>query len=99
MDVPNGFTCPRPRRPPRRWFPITYYILIIILHLSGLFFWRPISAMNLYLRARMWIAGVRSNTAQVGAYRIHFLVAGSGRPVVLLHGLGGNGTYPAEQRL
>jgi pimeloyl-ACP methyl ester carboxylesterase len=51
--------------------------------------WRPMTVLNDVTRVHLWLAGVRDGTARSGPYRIHYLVAGSGRPVVLLHGLGG----------
>jgi pimeloyl-ACP methyl ester carboxylesterase len=41
------------------------------------------------LRARMWTQGIRSHYVQLGPYRIHYLLAGEGSPVVLVNGLGG----------
>lgn len=42
--------------------------------------------------ARAWlhVNGLRSRYAQVGDYRIHYYVGGRGRPLVLVHGLGGS---------
>lgn len=37
----------------------------------------------------MRLAGVRSKHVQVGPFRLHYFVGGQGRPLVLVHGLGG----------
>lgn len=66
--------------------------VLLLVGVAGLAFaalaWRPMTMVNAVARTRLWVAGVRDGTAQVGPHRVHYLVAGSGRPVVLLHGLG-----------
>jgi pimeloyl-ACP methyl ester carboxylesterase len=67
-------------------------VLLIAAVLVGaalaLVVWRPLTVFKGVTRTRLWLAGVRDGTAQAGRYRLHYLVAGSGRPVILLHGLG-----------
>ena len=43
-----------------------------------------------FTAGRLRLQGVRSAHVQAGAYRLHYLEAGSGRPLVLVHGLGSN---------
>jgi pimeloyl-ACP methyl ester carboxylesterase len=40
-------------------------------------------------RYRMWRMGLQSQTVMLSGYPIHYLVAGEGKPVVMIHGLGG----------
>jgi alpha-beta hydrolase superfamily lysophospholipase len=40
-------------------------------------------------RYRMWRMGLQSQTVTLSGYSIHYLVAGEGKPVVMIHGLGG----------
>jgi pimeloyl-ACP methyl ester carboxylesterase len=65
-------------------------IAVVIAALAVLV-WRPLTVLNTLSRTRLWAAGVRDGTVQAGPYRLHYLVAGSGRPVILVHGLGGQG--------
>jgi pimeloyl-ACP methyl ester carboxylesterase len=41
--------------------------------------------------ARLRLNGVHSNYATVNGYKMHYLVGGSGRPLLLVHGLGSRG--------
>jgi pimeloyl-ACP methyl ester carboxylesterase len=41
---------------------------------------------------RLWLSGVRSAHVQAGPYRLHYLEAGSGPALVLVHGLSSNAT-------
>ncbi len=71
-----------------RCFTIAYCSLVFLLLLAALAAWRPISVWNAYGAVRLWLAGAQDGIAQAGPYRIHYIVAGAGKPVVLLHGLG-----------
>jgi pimeloyl-ACP methyl ester carboxylesterase len=55
----------------------------ITLYLRPLWVWRQTT--RLWLRAQ----GIGSRYGQLGPYRIRYFVGGTGRPLVLLHGLGG----------
>jgi pimeloyl-ACP methyl ester carboxylesterase len=59
------------------------------LCLGGAFYWHPFWFIRKSIRAWLRLAGVRSEYVQLGSFRIHFLVGGRGRPLVLVHGLGG----------
>jgi pimeloyl-ACP methyl ester carboxylesterase len=73
-----------------RWFIKTLLALILLVLLLVIaFYLRPTSMSQIVLRARMWSQGIQSRYVQLGPYRIHYLVAGEGRPVVLVNGLGG----------
>jgi pimeloyl-ACP methyl ester carboxylesterase len=75
----------------RRWVRVGCVAVAVIVAALAVLVWRPVTVLNGLVRARLWVAGVRDGTAQSGPYRLHYLVAGSGRPVILLHGLGGYG--------
>ncbi len=80
------------RRPAfRRGLRLVLALALVLTFAAAALVWRPITVVNGLSRARLWVAGVRDGTTFAGAYRIHYLVAGSGRPVVLLHGFGGQG--------
>src|SRR5271168_178032 len=67
--------------------------LALILLLAGLGFgilaWRnPLWLVDQQIDARLRINGVHSEFVTVNGYKMHYLVGGSGRPLVLVHGLG-----------
>jgi pimeloyl-ACP methyl ester carboxylesterase len=75
-----------------RWLLKTLLVIALIaLLLGAAFYRRPTLIGEEILRARMWTQGIHSHYVQLGAYRIHYLVAGESRsyPVVLVNGLGG----------
>lgn len=73
-----------------RWLVKTLLALIVIALLLGIaFYLRPTWIGQKVLRARMWTQGIHSDYIQLGPYRIHYLTAGEGHPVVLVNGLGG----------
>ena len=45
--------------------------------------------MNASIRAWLSLVGIRSKYVQLDSFRIYYLVGGRGRPLVLVHGLGG----------
>jgi pimeloyl-ACP methyl ester carboxylesterase len=57
--------------------------------LGAIFYWRPFWIMDQVTRGLLRLDGVRSDYVQLGSYRIHYLAGGEGRPLVLVHGLGG----------
>jgi len=77
-------------RPKRRWLRKTLLgTALLLVALAGIVYVRPELATTVLERASMRAAGIRSQSVQLGPYRIHYLVAGEGRPLVLVHGLGG----------
>lgn len=54
-----------------------------------MFFWRPTDFTAAYQRYAAWRMGFRNYDVTVGQYRIHYMVAGEGKPLVLVHGLAG----------
>lgn len=73
----------------RRWNAILVFVL---LGTMGLTFWlRPVSVFRVFNEAQMSLIGARNHTTTVDGFRIHYYALGPehGRPVVLVHGLGG----------
>ena len=65
-------------------------LLLLLVCLGGVFYWRPLWVIDEATRAWLRMAGVRSEYVQLRSYRIHYLSGGQGSPLVLVHGLGGN---------
>jgi pimeloyl-ACP methyl ester carboxylesterase len=71
-------------------------IAAVVLLLSALGFvilaWRnPLWLVDRQIDARLRLNGVHSNYVTVNGYKMHYLVGGSGRPLLLVHGLGSRG--------
>ena len=64
----------------------------LILVLLGFGYARPVTVFEGWAALRLRLAGVRSAHVQAGPYRLHYLEAGSGPPLVLVHGLASNAT-------
>jgi len=64
-------------------------ILALLVVLGGVFYWRPFWVVDRFTNAGLRLAGVKSDDVRLGSYRIHYLAGGDGRPLVLVHGLGG----------
>lgn len=78
------------RKKKSRWPAKTLWTLFLITLVLGVaFYLRPTAMGQAVLRARLWTQGIHSDYVQLGQYRIHYLVAGEGRPVLLVNGLGG----------
>ena len=74
----------------RRW-------IVAVLGLSGaalvgFSYARPLTVLEAYGAAHLRLEGVRSAQVQAGPYRLRYLEAGSGPPLVLVHGLGSSAT-------
>ena len=75
-------------RIPRRW---TWGLPVALAALAaGLAYTQPVAVLETAARVRLRLSGVRNQTVQAGPYRLRFLEAGSGPPLVLVHGLGSN---------
>jgi len=56
----------------------------------GAFVWaRPLQVLFTGAQVALWLHGVHSEYTRVDGYRIHYYVGGEGKPIVLVHGLGG----------
>jgi pimeloyl-ACP methyl ester carboxylesterase len=58
----------------------------------GFAYARPLTVLDAYAAAHLRWDGVRSAQVQAGPYRLRYLEAGSGPPLVLVHGLGSSAT-------
>jgi len=59
---------------------------------AGFTYARPVTVFEAVGDARLRLSGVRSDRVQAGPYRLRYLEAGSGEPLVLVHGLGSSAT-------
>src|SRR5271165_6449807 len=71
-------------------------VALFVLLLSALGFvilaWRnPLWLVDRQIDARLRLHGVHSSYVTVHGYKMHYLVGGSGRPLLLVHGLGSRG--------
>jgi pimeloyl-ACP methyl ester carboxylesterase len=64
--------------------------LLLVLAIGVAIYFRPLWVWNHLTRAWLFANGVSGEYVQLGPYRIHYFVGGRGRPLVLVHGLGGN---------
>jgi len=60
--------------------------------LLGFAYARPVTVFEASAALRLRLSGVRSAYVQAGAWRIHYLEAGAGPPLVLVHGLSSDAT-------
>jgi pimeloyl-ACP methyl ester carboxylesterase len=78
-----------PTRPMRRFVLGALLSLVCILAILA---WRnPLWLVDRQVDARLRLNGVHGEFATVNGYKLHFLVGGAGRPLILLHGLGSRG--------
>jgi len=78
---------PGPTR--KRWLRRTLLAILLLAFASGLgVYLRPLWVWRQAMRAWLFLEGARSEYVQLGPYRIHYLVAGGGKPLLLIHGLG-----------
>jgi pimeloyl-ACP methyl ester carboxylesterase len=59
---------------------------LITVTLGALIYWRPVATINAVQSGLLRLGGIKSKYAQIGPYRIHYLVGGDGPPLLLLHG-------------
>jgi pimeloyl-ACP methyl ester carboxylesterase len=81
---------------PKRLFAVCYFAVVAGLLIAAWFLYRPVTFQRAYARARFAVAGAHGGLAQAGPYRIHYYAAGSGQPIVLLHGQGGDAFFWAD---
>jgi pimeloyl-ACP methyl ester carboxylesterase len=60
--------------------------LLILLGLT--LYYRPFAVLDRVTRARLYAAGMQNQDVLIDGHRIHYLVGGTGKPIVLVHGLG-----------
>ncbi len=70
----------------------TFVLLLLGLGFAMLAWRHPLWLVDRGVDATLRLHGVHSEYVNVNGYRMHYLVGGSGRPLVLVHGLGSRGT-------
>lgn len=71
---------------------IRYFLLIsglLVLIAAAVFYFRPGIFVEQAQRYREWRMGLRQQWIPLGGQKIHYVVGGEGKPLVLVHGLGG----------
>lgn len=73
--------------------PVVFRALLALVCFAaglGIYVWlRPLQVLFTLAQVALRLDGVRSEYARVDGYRIHYYVGGAGKPIVLVHGLGG----------
>lgn len=69
------------------WWALSLILSVPVL--CGAFYLRPGIFLALMQRTTEWRMGITQQNTQLGRYKIHYVVAGEGKPLVLVHGLGG----------
>ena len=65
------------------------FVLLLVGLGFGVLAWRnPLWLVDQQVDARLRLHGVHSEFVTVNGYKMHYLVGGAGRPLVLVHGLG-----------
>jgi len=64
----------------------------VLVGLLGFAYFEPVTAYETWAALRLRLSGVDSRYVQAGPYRLHYLEAGSGPPLLLVHGLASNAT-------
>lgn len=74
-----------------QWRTFGYFLLVMagLSVLGGLTLWlRPLEVLDAFTHARLAYEGFHNETATVRGQRLHYYEGGSGRPILLIHGLG-----------
>lgn len=77
------------------WKTYGYAVLVLcaLAVLFGIAVWaRPLSVLDTVTRARLLFEGFHGESTTVDGHRIHYLEGGHGKPILLIHGLGGRAT-------
>jgi pimeloyl-ACP methyl ester carboxylesterase len=65
------------------------FVLLLLGLAFGILAWRnPLWLVDRQVDAKLRLQGVHSEFVTVNGYKMHYLVGGTGRPLVLVHGLG-----------
>ncbi len=67
-------------------------LVLPVVAVLGFGYARPVATFEAYAALRLRLSGVRSLSVQAGAFRLHYLEAGAGPPLVLVHGLASSAT-------
>ncbi|HEX2329580.1 MAG TPA: alpha/beta hydrolase [Candidatus Angelobacter sp.] len=70
---------------------ITFMVVVLtaLLATGTAFYERPGMFVTAIQRFRVWRMGIDTRSVMLGSFRINYIVAGEGRPIVLVHGLAG----------
>jgi pimeloyl-ACP methyl ester carboxylesterase len=63
-------------------------LMVADFTLTILFYKRPLWTIDEAMHARLKLAGINSEYVMAGPYRVHYFVGGTGKPLLLIHGLG-----------
>lgn len=63
-------------------------LALVVVALVGFTYVQPVTVLETLGEARLRLEGVRSAQVQAGPHRLRYLEAGSGPPLLLVHGLG-----------
>ncbi len=90
-------TAEQPRLEKAQFSWKTYgYAVLVLCALAVLFaiaVWaRPLAVIDTMTRARLLFEGFHGESTVVDGHRIHYLEGGRGKPILLIHGLGGRAT-------
>lgn len=62
--------------------------MVAVMIFSIVFYRHPVWVIDQVMDTRLGLAGIHSEYARVGPYRVHYFVGGQGKPLLLIHGLG-----------
>jgi pimeloyl-ACP methyl ester carboxylesterase len=79
-----------PMRASRRWAGAL--LALVLAGLLGFVYFEPVAVYETWAALRLRLGGVDSRYVQAGPYRLHYLEAGSGPPLLLVHGLASSAT-------
>src|ERR1700678_865821 len=76
----------------RRVGRVALFAMLLLALGFGVLAWRnSLWLVDRQVDARLRLHGVHSEYVTVNGYKMHYLVGGTGRPLVLVHGLGSRG--------
>jgi pimeloyl-ACP methyl ester carboxylesterase len=82
-------TISRPAKKLRWLRRILLGLILLAVVAAGALYWRPTAAGLISQRYTAWKIGMENHDVTLGQYRIHYMVAGQGKPLLLVHGLAG----------
>ena len=91
----KGGDQPRRAQAQFSWKIYGYAVLVLcaLAVLLGMAVWaRPLAVLDAVTRSRLLFEGFHGESTMVDGHRIHYLEGGRGKPILLIHGLGGRAT-------
>ena len=78
---------------------LAWLLFLLLCIVAGTFYYNPVWVNEEYIRFNLWRHGAHSRYVEVDGHHIHYFEAGagSGTPLVLIHGLGDRGEAWAAQ--